>query len=63
MRQSLREPLRLLGILACENCSYDLRGSIDSARCPECGTPLHPAKLSDGAPAEAPDEQRGESVV
>lgn len=29
----------------CERCGYDLRGSLDAARCPECGTPFDPASL------------------
>ena len=32
----------------CAECGYDLRGSIESARCPECGTPFDPARLTRG---------------
>lgn len=28
----------------CESCNYDLRGSLNSARCPECGTKLAPTE-------------------
>jgi hypothetical protein len=62
IRQSLREQLRLLGIPVCDKCGYDLRGSIEAARCPECGTPFVPPNLPGATPTDAPDEQRGESV-
>jgi hypothetical protein len=32
--------------LACARCGYDLRGTKDSARCPECGTPASPPTSS-----------------
>lgn len=41
---------RLLAHVACEKCGYDLRGSLASATCPECGTlvgvSLSPDRLS-----------------
>lgn len=27
----------------CESCNYDLRASLDSPRCPECGIPFRPS--------------------
>ena len=30
---------------SCTSCGYDLRGSVESARCPECGEPFDPADL------------------
>jgi hypothetical protein len=59
IRQSLRQQLRLLGIPLCEKCGYDLRGSIESARCPECGTPFVPPKLPGGTALDPPDEVPG----
>lgn len=32
----------------CRNCSYDLRGTMDSATCPECGAPLLKANMVPG---------------
>lgn len=32
----------------CPRCKYDLR-AIDSARCPECGTPIAPRSIEDGS--------------
>ena len=29
---------------ACPTCNYDLRGSVESAVCPECGTPITPER-------------------
>ena len=55
IRQSLREQLRLLGIPVCEKCGYDLRGSIEVARCPECGTPFDPSNLPSATPEKAPE--------
>lgn len=28
-------------LMLCSKCGYDLRGSIESSRCPECGSPLN----------------------
>ena len=37
----------------CHTCGYDLRGSIEAARCPECGAPFDPAELP-GSMLEGP---------
>jgi len=58
IQHSLREQLRQLGVPVCEKCGYDLRGSIESARCPECNTPFVPPNLPAGTPAEAPEKGR-----
>ena len=31
-------------VLSCPTCGYDLRGSIESEQCPECGTAITPAR-------------------
>jgi|GEM_PF-2358512 len=38
----------------CARCKYDLRGSIEIGRCPECGTPFDASRLKErGSPAGA----------
>jgi hypothetical protein len=38
-----RRAKHLTGLNACPVCRYDLRGSVDSERCPECGTVIDDA--------------------
>ena len=38
------DPRRVRRAVACPTCGYDLRGSVESAVCPECGTPITPER-------------------
>lgn len=38
----------------CENCGYDLRGSLEAARCPECGAAFKPDRVRAAVRAERP---------
>lgn len=38
IRRLLRRKLRTYGIVLCVECGYDLKGSLSSDCCPECGT-------------------------
>jgi len=42
----------------CAACGYDLRGTTDPARCPECGTPFVPPNLPGATPEKAPNGGR-----
>jgi len=46
----------------CAECGYNLLGSIEVARCPECGSPFVPATPAAGTPEKATDKQCGESI-
>lgn len=37
MRRRLKRIQALHGFITCQRCNYDLRGSVDSNACPECG--------------------------
>jgi len=36
----------------CQGCGYDLRGSLESGRCPECGRSFDPATIAVHQPAD-----------
>jgi hypothetical protein len=38
IRRAMRKQLRSYGVLLCLDCGYDLKGSLASDRCSECGT-------------------------
>ena len=50
-RRRRRDPLK------CEACGYDLRGSLESERCPECGKAFSPDEVSQAVAMLEQDER------
>jgi len=47
----------------CRHCGYDLRGSLEVGRCPECGTPFDPSLVTTVTQTEGTEADSGGPIA